>query len=199
MILKIQPIQPVPEITASVARAAFPKGNGYLQLRNELGVIYEDDLFSELYPCDGQPAVSQWRLVLVTVLQFAENLPDRQAADTALGRIDWKYLLGLELTDPGFDYAVLCEFRHRLVEGEASDLLLDRLLELLKAQGILKPQGRQRTDSTHALAAVHDLSRLALVGTTLLHVLNTLTLVEHMDEVGISRKGLRAPTLKALR
>lgn len=103
------------------------------------------------------------------------------------------------MTDPGFDYAVLCEFRHRLVEGEASDLLLDRLLELLKAQGILKPQGRQRTDSTHALAAVRDLSRLELVGTTLLHWLNTLTVVEPMDEVGISRKGLRAPTLKALR
>src|SRR5437868_675275 len=120
MSLQIEPIQPVPELTASVAKAAFPQGNLYLDLRDKLGTIYEDVFFSELYPNDGQPAANPWRLALVTVLQFAENLPDRQAADAVRSRIDWKYLLGLELTDAGFDYSVLCEFRQRLLQGEMS-------------------------------------------------------------------------------
>ncbi|MDQ4075313.1 MAG: IS1182 family transposase [Chloroflexota bacterium] len=177
MTLQPQPILPVPEATANVARAAFPNGNIYLHLRDELGTIYDDTLFAELYPRDGQPAASPWRLALVTVLQFAENLPDRQAADAVRRRSDWKYLLGLALTDPGFDYSVLCEFRARLIHGDATELLLERLLELLKAQGIVKHRGRQRTDSTHILAAVRDLSRLELVGTTLLHALNSLAVV----------------------
>ena len=80
MTLQPQPILPVPEHTMAVARAAFPKGNIYLQLRDELGTMYDDALFTDLYPHDGQPALSPWRLALVTVLQFAENLPDRQAA-----------------------------------------------------------------------------------------------------------------------
>jgi transposase len=149
----------------------------YLQLRDELGTIYEDPLFADFYPRDGQPAASPWRLALVTVLQFAENLPDRQAADAVRSRIDWKYLLGLELTDPGFDYSVLCEFRGRLVQGDATDMLLDQMLCVLKDKGILKNRGRQRTDSTHILAAVRDLSRMELVGTTLLHTLNSLSIV----------------------
>lgn len=177
MSLQPQSILPVPEATANVARAAFPNGNGYLQLRDELGTVYDDTLFSTLYPRDGQPAAAPWRLALVTILQFAENLPDRQAAEAVRSRIDWKYLLGLELTDPGFDYSVLCEFRARLVSGDATDLLLDRLLHVLKEKGVLKDRGRQRTDSTHIVAAVRDLSRLELVGTTLLHALNSLVVV----------------------
>lgn len=177
MTLQPQPILPVPEETARIAQAAFPKGNVYLQLREELGTIYEDAFFAELYPQDGQPAASPWRLALVTVLQFAENLPDRQAADAVRSRIDWKYLLGLELSDPGFDYSILCEFRARLVAGEMTDRLLDHLLQLLKEKGLLKSRGRQRTDSTHVVAAVRDLNRLELVGTTLLHALNSLAII----------------------
>ena len=93
----------------------------------------------------------------MTVLQFAQNLPDRQAADAVRSRIDWKYLLGLELTDSGFDYSIVCEFRARLVNGEATDLVLDQLLDVLKQNGMVKDRGRQRTDSTHILATVRDL------------------------------------------
>lgn len=177
MSLQAEPIFDVPELTAQVALAAFPKGNIYLQLRDELGTIYEDKQFAELYAHDGQPAISPWRLALVTVVQFAENLPDRQAADAVRSRIDLKYLLGLDLTDPGFDYSVLCEFRARLVRGDVVSLLLDPLLEMVKEKGLLKSGGKQRTDSTHILAAVRDLSRLELVGKTLLHALNHLAIV----------------------
>ena len=120
-------IEPVPEETAEVARAAFPKGHPYLQMRDELGSIYTDNMFADLYPSDGQPAVRPWRLALVTVMQFAENLTDRQAADAVRDRIVWKYVLSLALNDAGFDFSVLSEFRQRLVEHEAGERLLDEI------------------------------------------------------------------------
>src|SRR3954449_13626705 len=135
MSLPPRPTPPVPEPTARVARAAFPKGNPYLRLRDELGAIFGDDDFADLYPRRGQPALPPWRLALVTVLQFREGLSDRRAADAVRARIDWKYLLGLELTDPGFDASVLSEFRSRLLAGEAEGLLLERLLDRCKALG----------------------------------------------------------------
>ena len=92
MSLRVQPIGPVPEDTARVARAAFPRGTRWLRLRDELGVIYEDTLFQPLFSSHGRPAEAPWRLALVSVLQLAEDLSDRQAADAVRGRLDWKYL-----------------------------------------------------------------------------------------------------------
>jgi transposase len=111
---------------------------------------------------------------LVLVLQYAEGLSDQQAATAVRGRIDWKYALSLELTDPGFDASVLSEFRSRVVAGSAEQALLDTLLEHFKAQGLLKARGRQRTDSTAVLAAIRTLNRLECVGETLRHALNSL-------------------------
>src|SRR5262245_50440588 len=98
MSLRAQPPTPVPDETARVARAAFPQANTYLSLRDELGTLFADADFAPLYPTRGQPAAAPWRLALVTVMQFIENLSDRQAADAVRARIDWKYALGLELT-----------------------------------------------------------------------------------------------------
>ena len=170
-------IPEVPEETAEVAHKAFPKGNVYLQMRDMFGSIYTDDEFADLYPRDGQSAISPWRLALVTVMQYAENLSDRQAADAVRDRIAWKYALSLELRDAGFDYSVLSEFRTRLLEGNAGQRLLDRMLEQFQTYGLLKAGGQQRTDSTHVLAAVRELNRLENVGETLRHALNSLTVV----------------------
>ena len=168
----------VPEDTARVARAAFPKGNPYLTLRDELGVIFEDSQFASLFgSARGRPAESPGCLALVTVLQFAENLSDRQAADAVRGRIDWKFLLGLELTDPGFDFTVLHEFRTRLLQHGAEEQLLDAVLRVFKARKLLKARGRQRTDSTNVLAAIRDLNYLELMGETIRQVLNALAVV----------------------
>ena len=90
-----------------------------------------------------------FRLAFITVVQFIEGLPDRQAAEAVRGRIDLKYALGLELTDPGFDFSILSDFRQRLIEGGAEQLLLDAMLAVFKEQGWLKQRPRQRTDSTH--------------------------------------------------
>lgn len=174
MCLHAAPIPAVPEETARIARGAFPRGNPYLTLRDEFATFFTDEQFAELFPTRGQPAEAPWRLALVTLLQFAEGLSDRQAADAVRRCIDWKYLLSLELTDPGFDASVLCEFRARLLEGEQEALLFETLLLLFRGRGLLKARGRQRTDSTHVLAAVRTLNRLELVGETMRHVLNTV-------------------------
>src|SRR4051812_32483684 len=120
MSLHRQPPSPsVPAETARVARAAFPKGNPYLTLRDDLGPVFADKDFADLHPERGRPACPPWRLALVTLLQFREELSDRQAAEAVRARIDWKYLLDLELGDAGFDFSLLCDFRGRLLAGSA--------------------------------------------------------------------------------
>ena len=168
---------PIPEDTQRVARAAFPHGNISMQVADRLGTLYHDAQFTALFPRRGQPAEAPARLALATILQFAEGLSDRQTAEAVRSRIDWKYMLGLDLTDPGFHHTVLSEFRTRLVAGEAEQLLLDTLLTLARAQGLLKARGRQRTDSTHVLAAIRVLNRLERVGETLRAALNSLAVV----------------------
>ena len=167
----------IPEETQRIARAAFPRGNLYMQVADRLGTIYQDAQFAALFPRRGQPAEAPARLALATLLQCAEGLSDRQAADAVRSRIDWKYVLGLELTDPGFHHTVLSEFRARLITGEAEQLLLDTLLTLARAQGLLKARDRQRTDSTHVVAAIRVLNRLERVGETLRAALNSLAIV----------------------
>jgi len=177
MSLKPYPIQSVPAETARVAHAAFPHGTPYLTFRDELGPIFQDEDFAALFPSCGQPGLPPWRLALVTLMQFREHLADRQAAEAVRARIDWKYLLGLELTDPGFDFSVLSEFRDRLLAGRAEALLLDKLLGRCRALGLLKARGQQRTDATHVLAAIRLLNRLELVAETLRAALNDLATI----------------------
>jgi transposase len=167
----------IPEETARVARAAYPKGNLYMKMRDALGTIYQDASFAHLFPQNGRPAEAPWRLAFITVVQFMEGLPDRQAADGVRGRIDLKYALGLELSDPGFDFTILSDFRKRLVEGEAEQVLLDAMLALFKEQGWLKERQRQRTDSTHVLAKVRAINRLMCVGEAMRFALNSLAIV----------------------
>src|SRR2546421_6737010 len=170
-------ITPVPEETARVARAAFPKGHPYLTFRDVLGTIFQDEDFLALFPAWGHPGLPPWRLALVTIMQFREHLADSQAREAVRPRIDGKYLLSLELTDPGFAFSVLSEFRDRLLAGSAEELLLDKLLERCRALGLLKARGPQRTDSTHVLAAIRVLNRLELVAETLRAALNAVATV----------------------
>src|SRR5215218_11159151 len=192
-----QPIGPVPEDTARVAKGAFPKGNLYVQMREVLGSIYDDEDFSELFEVRGRPAIAPWRLALVTVMQFSEGLSDRQAAEAVRARIDWKYALGLKLTDPSFNFSVLSEFRWRLLEGGKERLLLEKLLEGCKERGYLKVRGRQRTDSTHVLGALRVLSKWERTAETMRSALNALAsadpewLTEHADPEWFERYGRR--------
>ena len=164
----------IPEETAQLARTICPKGTLYMHIRDQLGIIYENQWFAPLFSTKGQPAEAPWRLALVCIFQFIEGLTDRQAAEAVQQRIDWKYALALELSDPGFNFSVLSKFRARLVAGGQEMQLFDAMLAHLKSQGLLKAGGRQRTDSTHILAAVRTLNRLERVGETLRHALNVL-------------------------
>lgn len=178
MSLKVEPMAAIPEDTMRVARAAFPKGSRAIQLRDQLGSVYQDARFAMLFAVRGRPAEAPWRLAVVTVLQFAEGLSDRQAADAVRGRIDWKYALGLTLDDPGFHYSVLCEFRARLIDGSEGNLLLEELLRACRNQGLLRRRGRQRTDSTHVLGALRVLNRLEQVAETMRAALNALAVAD---------------------
>lgn len=143
-------------------------------MRDALGPIYTNAEFATLFKSEGRPAEAPAQLARSSIMQFAEGLSDAQATDAVRSRIDWKYALALDLTDPGFDSSVLSEFRDRLIDGAVEQHLFDTLLTLFREQGLLNRRGRQRTDSTHVLAAIRALSRLALLGETVRHALNTL-------------------------
>lgn len=177
MSLKASLFTSIPEETVRVAKAAFPKGNRYLRVRDTFGPLFAGEAFKALFSREGRPAEDPARLAVITILQFAESLSDEQAADAVRSRIDWKYLLGLPLDYAGFDASVLSEFRTRLVEGQAEHLLFETLLSHFREQGWLRARGRQRTDSTHVLAKVRALNRLECVGTTMRQALNVLAVV----------------------
>ena len=164
----------IPAETYRVATAIFPEGNLIMRIREAVGPLFQTDDFALLFPRLGQPALDPTRLALVTVFQYLEGVSDRQAAENVRRCIDWKYALALPLEDRGFDASVLSEFRTRLVEGQAEQGLFDTVLTCLRERGLLRARGRQRTDSTHVLAAIRTLNRLACVAETLRHALNEL-------------------------
>src|SRR6266542_3962070 len=167
---------PDPQIAAAIAakyRGKRPRPLA-VQIRDRLGQWLEDEAFAAAFGTRGKPGWSPSRLALVTVLQRAENLPDRQAADAVRMRLDWQYLLGLPLDDPGFDPTVLVEFRTRVADAGLELVVLDALLAKLAAAGLVKAGGKQRTDSTHVVAAVAGLNRLELAGESVRAALEAL-------------------------
>ena len=199
MTLRPQSLPPVPEATVAAVQAAFPKGNLYVELRAEFGPLYDDQLFADLYPPAGRPVeVAPWRLALVVVMQYIEGLTDRQAADAVRRCMDWKYALSLELTDPGFDFTLLHDFRLRLLAHEAGQRFLDTFLAACKARGWIKARGTQRTDSTHVLAAIRTLHRVEGVLEAMHWALNQLSDVapawvqQHIPPEWYARYGLRS-------
>src|ERR1700756_4550775 len=169
--------EPDPQIAAAIAamyRGARPRPLA-VQIRDRLGQWLADEEFASAFGDRGRPGWSPSRLSLVTVLQRAENLNDRKAAEAVRTRSDWKYLLGLPLDDPGFDDSVLCEFRRKVAEAGLEQVALDALLQRLADAGLVKAGGKQRTDSTHVVAAVAALNRLELAGESVRAAVEALT------------------------
>ena len=158
--------QPAPLLAGAVAAMYRGKRERLLPVlvRDKLGEWLSDEQFAGAYGVRGKPGWPPSRLALVTVFQKAENLTDRQAAECVRTRIDWKYALGLDLADPGFDHSILSEFRARVAAGGLDQVVLDTLLERLAAEGLVGAGATMRTDSTHVISAVRDLNRLELAG-----------------------------------
>jgi transposase len=172
--MRPQSVPRIPEQTVAVARAAFPRGSLAISVRDELAAVFTDDQFAGAFGARGAPAESPGALALVTALQFAENLTDRQAVGMVARAIDWKYALGLELTDAGFDHSVLSKFRSRLVEHGLEEQVFTALLETLTGRGLIGAGSKARTDATHVISAVRDLNRLELAGESVRAVLEAL-------------------------
>jgi transposase len=199
MSLRPEPLPPIPDVTAAAVRAAFPNGNLYVDLRTECGTLYEDQLFADLYPPEGRPVeVAPWRLALVMVRQYIEGLTDRQAADAVRRCMDWQYALSLDLHDPGFDFALLHDFRQRVLAHEAGQRFLDTFLATCKARGWIKARGTQRTDATHILAAIRTLHRVECGLEAMHYALNQLRAADpawvqpHVPPAWDTRYGLRS-------
>ncbi len=163
MSLHAQPPEAIPDLTRRIAQTSFPRGSQAMHLRDALGPIYQDVDFAHLFPERRRAAEAPWRLAMVTILQAIENLSDRQAAEMVRVRLDWKYALSLPMDDEGFDASSLMDFRQRLLEHHAEDLLLEPILRVCREQGLLKAGGKQRTDATTVLATVGRLSSLESV------------------------------------
>jgi transposase len=144
-------------------------------VRDRLGEWLHDGDFASAFGVRGRPGWSPSRLALVTVLQRAENLTDRMAAEAVRMRLDLKYLPGLPLDDPGFGHSVLAEFRAKVADAELEAVPLDALLERLAADGLVRAGGKQRTDSAHVVAAVAALNRLELAGESVRAALEAVT------------------------
>ena len=178
MSFRIDAIPAIPEETVTIVHQAFPKGSIAMSLHDELGNLYEDQDFQDLFPSSqGQPAWSAWRLALISVMQYIEDMSDAQAAQAVRGRIDWKYALRLPLSDPDLDASVLSEFRNRLIFASKETFLFERLLAQCQQRGWLGSGGNQRSDSTHVVAAIRKLHRLEVIGETLRAALNSLAVV----------------------
>ena len=167
MSLKPQPSRPMPADLARIGMARLPTDSPYRLIGDQLYAQYDNADFADLYHAEGKPALPPVDLLFVLAFQGLEDLADRQTAEAVRLRLDWKYALHLPLTYAGFDFTVLSDFRARLVAHDAAARLFDRLLDQLRALGLLKRRGRQRTDSLAIFARIHLLNRIELVAETL--------------------------------
>src|SRR6266700_2618496 len=194
--------QPAPQLAEAVAAMYRGKRERPLPVlvRDKLGEWLSDEQFAGAYGVRGKPGWPPSRLALVTIFQKAGNLTDRQAAEQVRTRIDWKYALGLDLADPGSGHSVLSEFRARVAAGGLDQVVLDRLLERLAADGLAGAGGAMRTDSTHVISAVRDLNRLELAGESVRACLEQLAVAapqvvaQLLDDSWAQRYAARADT-----
>ena len=175
MSLKPLPIGPIPQETARLAKAVFPEGSTFIKMRDELGTLYQDEMFAALFPKDGQPALAPWRLALVTIMQFTRSdyLIVKQLMPCALVWIG-RMPLGSSEKIRALIFLCLSPFRSRLIEGQREYMLFETMLNSLKQRGLIKAGGRQRTDATYVLAAVRAINRIVCVGETMRAALNIL-------------------------
>lgn len=163
MTLRERDLSAMPADIAAGGQQVLDEADLYRVLGEQLADIVSDEQFAALYEPTGRAAVWPSVLALVTIFQFLEDLPDREAARAVAVRLDWKYALHLPVGYRGFDFSCLSYFRRRLVEHDASRLVFEAVPARVRAPGFLKKHGKQRTDSLGVVGAVRELSQLELV------------------------------------
>ena len=174
MCLKIQSPWVMPEETGRIGKLLLRENDPYRLIGDQLFERWKEEEFADLYSSEGKPGYSPVILAFVSVFQFMERLADRQAAQALRMRLDWKYALHLRLDwlrRAGFDFSVLSEFRDRLIEGNAETRVFEKLVEEIRALGLIKARGKQRSDTAlkgvAMLVKVRRLSRIEMVVETL--------------------------------
>ena len=153
----------MPEDIGAIGERVLRADDPYRVIGERLADLVEDRQFAGLYQTTGRAAISPSLLALVTIFQFLEDLPDREAARQVVVRLDWKYALHLEVGDGGFDFSCLSYFRRRLLGHGASRLVFEAVLGRVRALGFLKKHGKQRTDALGVVGAVRELSQVELL------------------------------------
>jgi transposase len=174
MTLHPRDLSVMPADIAALGQKLLAPSNPYRVIGDQLADILQDAQFAALYEERGRAAISPGLLALVTLFQFLEDIPDREAADAVVVRLDWKYALHLPLEDAGFDFTCLCYFRRRLLDHAQERLVFAEVLRTIEARGLVQKRGKQRTDSLAVLGAVRALSVLELVSETLRLAVRTL-------------------------
>lgn len=164
----------IPEATRVLVEPLLAEDSVYRLIAEEVEQMVGDEAFEDMYAEEGRPAVNAVVLALITIFQFLEKLPDRAAASMAVMRLDWKYALRQEMSWSGFHYSDLCNFRKRLLAYGREEVVFESILAYLRERGYVKSGGKQRTDSTHIVGQVMELSRLELVWETIRVTLNAL-------------------------
>ena len=167
MTLQRRDLSVIPADIAVVGQQVLPPTNPYRVIGEHLADLLDDADFADLYDTRGRYAVSPALLAMVTLFQFLEDIPDREAAAQVVVRLDWKYALHLPLSDRGFDFSCLCYFRKRLLAHQREAQVFDTILAKVRGLGLLKKRGTQRTDALAVLGAVRQLSALETVTETL--------------------------------
>ena len=167
MSLKTEFPKAIPEETRRVVEPRLAEDNLYRLVGQAIEQMLDETVLAERYDEEGRPAINPMVLMLVTVFQFLEKLPDRMAAEMAVMRLDWKYALRQTLAWSGFHFTDLGNFRKRLLKYGQEQVAFEQVVKYLRERGYIKAGGKQRTDSTHILGAVMRLSRLELVWETL--------------------------------
>ena len=136
---------------------------------------------NEMYCADnGRPAVNPVRLLGVTILQYMEKLPDRQAVNAMVFDLRWKCALEMEVDEGGFHPTALVRFRERLMEHGMEAIGIEAALEAMRQAGYLGKKSKQRVDSTHVVGLVSEMSRLECVRETMRLALEALERCERV-------------------
>ena len=199
MCLKVQEPWSMPSETERIGRALLEEASAYRLIGDKLFTKLNEQDFADLYPSEGQPGLSPVILAFVTVFQFIEKLPDRQAAESLRMRLDWKYALHLPLEYEGFNFSVLSEFRDRLLAGKAEGRVFEKLVAQIREMGLIKERGKQRSDSIAMLAKVRWLSRLEVAVETLRLAVVSLVKVDRdwSEEMRAKQNGRKSRVFEA--